>query len=75
MPTSVEASGIERFQLLDKSKYPATGVFDGVTYTNNGDGTITLNGTATATTNYNLQSGISVIANHKYFCVYLLWLN
>ena len=57
-------------QLLDKSKYPATGVFDGVTYTNNGDGTITLNGTATATTNYNLQSGISVIANHKYFCVY-----
>ena len=56
--------------MLDKSKYPATGVFDGVTYTNNGDGTITLNGTATATTNYNLQSGISVIANHKYFCVY-----
>lgn len=70
MPTNIEASGIERFQLLDKSKYPATGVFDGVTYTNNGDGTITLNGTATATTNYNLQSGISVIANHKYFCVY-----
>lgn len=70
VPTSVEASGVERFQLLDKNKYPATGVFDGVTYTNNGDGTITLNGTATATTNYNLQSGISVIANHKYFCVY-----
>ena len=70
MPTSVEASGVERFQMLDKSKYPATGVFDGVTYTNNGDGTITLNGTATATTNYNLQFGISVIANHKYFCVY-----
>lgn len=70
MPTNIEASGIERFQLLDKNKYPATGVFDGVTYTNNGDGTITLNGTATATTNYNLQSGISVIANHKYFCVY-----
>ena len=70
MPTSIEASGVERFQLLDKSKYPATGVFDGVTYTNNGDGTITLNGTATAITNYNLQSGISVIANHKYFCVY-----
>lgn len=70
IPTNIEASGIERFQLLDKNKYPATGVFDGVTYTNNGDGTITLNGTATATTNYNLQSGISVIANHKYFCVY-----
>lgn len=70
VPTSIEASGVERFQLLDKSKFTATGVFDGVTYTNNGNGTITLNGTATALTNYNLQSGISVIANHKYFCVY-----
>nr|DAR02893.1 MAG TPA: hypothetical protein [Caudoviricetes sp.] len=68
-------------QLLDKSKYPATGTYDGVIYTNNGDGTITLNGTATAITNYNLQSAIQVIAGHKYlpfFCntnikgVYLL---
>ncbi len=63
---------IEWNQLLDKSKYPTTGVFDGVTYTNNGDGTITLNGTATAGTdsNYNLQSDISVMVNHKYFCYY-----
>ena len=53
-------------QLLDKSKYPETDIYDGVTYTNNGDGTITLNGTATAITNYNLQSGIQVIAGHKY---------
>lgn len=43
----VEASGIERFQLLDKSKYPATTTINGVTFTNNGDGTITANGTAT----------------------------
>ena len=58
--------------MLDKSKYPATGVFGGVTYTNNGDGTITLTGTATAgsDTNYSLQSGISVLAGHKYFCYY-----
>ena len=47
-PTSVEASGIERFQLLDKSKYSATTTISGVTFTNNGDGTITANGTATS---------------------------
>lgn len=35
-------------QLLDKSKYPATQTVNGVTFTNNGDGTITMNGTATA---------------------------
>ena len=30
-------------QLLDKSKYPATQTINGVTFTNNGDGTITVN--------------------------------
>lgn len=34
-------------QLLDKSKYPSTKTVNGVTFTNNGDGTITANGTAT----------------------------
>lgn len=34
-------------QLLDKSKYPETQTIDGVTFTNNGDGTITANGTST----------------------------
>lgn len=34
-------------QLLDKSKYPATQTINGVTFTNNGNGTITANGTAT----------------------------
>lgn len=37
-------------QLLDKSKYPATKTVNGITFTNNGDGTITVNGTATAST-------------------------
>ena len=37
-------------QLLDKSKYSATTTINGVTFTNNGDGTITVNGTATART-------------------------
>lgn len=31
-------------QLLDKSKYPATNTTHGITFTNNGDGTITVNG-------------------------------
>ena len=35
-------------QLLDKSKYPATETVNGVTFTNNGDGTITVNGTPNA---------------------------
>ena len=39
-------------QLLDKSKYPATQTINGVTFTNNGDGTITVNGTATANVRY-----------------------
>ena len=33
-------------QLLDKSKYPATTTKEGITWTNNGDGTFTVNGTA-----------------------------
>lgn len=41
-------------QLLDKSKYPATTTINGVTFTNNGDGTITVNGTATANATFNL---------------------
>ena len=35
-------------QLLDKSKYPAIQTINGVTFTNNGDGSITVNGTATS---------------------------
>lgn len=34
-------------QLLDKSKYPANITEKGITFTNNGDGTITANGTGT----------------------------
>lgn len=66
-PTSIEASTTERFQLLDKSKYPATTTIDGVTFTNNGDGTITYNGTTSTGANYTLQSGLKVVAGHKYF--------
>ncbi len=37
----------EYCQLLDKSKYPATQTIYGVTFTNNGDGSITVDGTST----------------------------
>lgn len=35
-------------QLLDKSKYPATKITNGITFTHNGDGTITANGTTSS---------------------------
>ena len=38
-------------QLLDKSKYPATQTASGITFTNNSDGIITVNGTATKNIN------------------------
>lgn len=41
-------------QLLDKSKYPATVTKNGVTFTNNGDGTITANGTSTQDTLFHI---------------------
>ena len=66
VPTSVETSTAERFQLLDKSKFTATKTINGVTFTNNGDGTITYNGTTTGV-DYTLQSGLRVVARHKYF--------
>lgn len=54
-------------QLLDKSKYSATNTLNGVTFTNNGDGTITVSGTASELTNFYIVSGVAV-SEHKY-CV------
>lgn len=57
----------EPVQLLDKSKYPATTTNKGITITNNGDGSIMLNGTATSEGEiYSLQY-INLINGHKYF--------
>ena len=55
-------------QLLDKSKYPATQTINGVTFTSNGDGTITVNGTATASVQINLLR-FNPIVNHIYLCI------
>lgn len=69
VPTSVEASGIERFQMLDKSKFTATKTIGGVTFTNNGDGTITVNGTASSYAGYDLiyRADKFGVVGHKYF--------
>lgn len=65
VPTRVEASGVERFQMLDKSKYPGTTTKNGVAFTNNGDGTITANGTAAEDVYYNLVPPAAK-SGHKY---------
>lgn len=52
-------------QLLDKSKYPATKTVNGVTYTNNGDGIVTLSGTSTAQSSYILIQNVGIVG-HKY---------
>lgn len=44
----------------------ATQTITGVTFTNNNDGTITVNGTATANSTYNLGYSIPVETNRKY---------
>lgn len=55
-------------QLLDKRKYPATTTKEGITWTNNGDGTITANGTATAFTNILVDTVTPTIikSGHKF---------
>lgn len=55
-------------QLLDKSKFPATTTKEGITWTNNGDGTITANGTATALTNILVDTVTPTIikSGHKF---------
>lgn len=53
-------------QLLDKRTYPATSTANGVTWTNNGDGTITVNGTATKSSNIGTEiKNWTPIIGHK----------
>ena len=52
-------------QLVNKSNYASTTTHNGITFTNNGDGTVTANGTATARANFSLGV-ISVVSDHVY---------
>lgn len=63
--TRIEGKTTKMVQLLDKSTFPATQTKTGVTFTNNGDGTITVNGTATKITNL-IIGNVALEANHKY---------
>lgn len=57
-------------QLLDKSKFPVTKTGNGITFTNNGDGSISVNGTATGFSAMLLYEGSNYrslfIVGHKY---------
>lgn len=60
-------------QLLDKSKYPATEKRNGITFTHNGDGSYTANGTfASSDGSYFYfcdganKNTVKLVANHKY---------
>lgn len=45
--TRIEGKTTKMVQLFDKSVIPATKTVNGITYTNNNDGSVTINGTAT----------------------------
>lgn len=55
----------EPVQLLDKSKFSATTTTHKVTFTNNGDGTVTVNGTNNDEIYYNLEMITSIPVEHK----------
>lgn len=54
-------------QLLDKSTYPATKTVNGVTFTNNGDGSYTANGTPSGLGFLYIASLSNLIVGHKYY--------
>ena len=54
-------------QLLDKSKFPVTQTINGITWTNNGDGSFTVNGTASARSVLMIATGLRVTAGK--YCV------
>lgn len=59
----------EYCQLLDKSKFPATQTVVGVTFTNNGDGSITANGTSTGNIYLQLFTSGIAIKRGKYLLI------
>ena len=66
--TRIEGKTAKMVQLMEKNNYSPTTTIHGITFTNNGDGTVTVNGTATAITAYT-SSVSSVILGHKYLLI------
>ena len=57
-------------QLLDKSQYPATQTVNGVTFTNNGDGTLTVDGTNTGTVRIFFTVAVNInLTDGHYYCM------
>jgi len=56
-------------QLIDASKYPATKTINGVTFTNNGDGTITANGTATSSIYFDIITDWLKLSTDKKYLI------
>lgn len=59
-------------QLVNKNHFPSTTTTNGITFTNNNDGTITCNGTATNNAFYSIQSASDFNATtigHKYLLI------
>ena len=52
-------------QLVDKRNFPETTMTNGITFTNNGDGTITANGTAIKNTYFTILSADLELSTHK----------
>ena len=57
-------------QLIDKNTFSGSFTNNGITWTNNGDGSVTANGTATALTSFTIQYKFSEdkIVGHKFYC-------
>lgn len=53
-------------QLVDKNSIPSTRTENGLTFTNNGDGSVTVNGTAESMTHFSFNANITYVAGHKY---------
>jgi len=63
--TKIEGKTAKMVQLLNKSTYYGTKTNFGITATNNGDGSWTINGTATAEAFINFSSALSLDDGHK----------
>ena len=63
--TRIEGKTTKMVQLLDKSTYYNTQTISGITATNNGDGSWTINGTATKSNYMNFSPELSLNGGHK----------
>lgn len=71
--TRIEGKTTKMVQLLDKSKFSATTTSNGVTFTNNGNGSVTVTGTVivdgVAVKIYSISNLKELIKGHKYLLI------